>query len=224
MAVKVLSIREDIMGANKMKAQGNRRRFDDFNIFALNIMSSPGAGKTSLIMETINGLKENLRISVIEGDVASTIDADKINEQGVPVVQINFPGGCHLDANMVENALNNLPLEQTDLILIENVGNLICPAEFELGEHKKAILLSIPEGDDKPEKYPLMFTEADVVLVNKIDLLPHLRFDINAFNRAIRELNPDVTIFQISCTTGEGFEAWLLWLKDQINKRGPTVR
>lgn len=216
MNVKVLTLREDILGANKEKALRNRDRFDKKGVLAINLMSSPGAGKTSLVLKTIRGLKQKTRIAVIEGDVASSIDADKIDEEGVPVIQINMPGGCHLDANMIEKGLNNLSLEHLDLILIENVGNLICPAEYALGEHKKVILLSTPEGDDKPHKYPLMFTEADAVMVNKIDLLPHLDFDISAFNRAVNELNPGVEIFQVSCKTEEGLETWLSWLQREI--------
>ena len=179
-------------------------------------MSSPGSGKTSLILQTINRLKQETRIAVIEGDVASSLDADKVHKQGVPVVQINTAGGCHLDANMMENALNNLPLEDIDLLFIENVGNLICPAEFALGEHKKVVLLSLPEGDDKPYKYPLMFAGADVVLINKIDLLPHLDFNIDSFCKAVTGLNPKVEIFQISCKTVEGLEQWTSWLLAQI--------
>jgi len=213
MTVKVITVGEDILGANEEKARANRERLDKHGILTINIMSSPGAGKTSLILSTINRLKQKVRMAVIEGDVASSMDAEKVNEQGVAVVQINTAGGCHLDANMVENALNNLPLEDTDLLLIENVGNLICPAEFALGEHRRAMLLSLPEGDDKPYKYPAMFADADVVLLNKIDLLPHLDFNIDTFQKAVTGLNPEVRIFPVSCQTGEGLEAWFSWLE-----------
>ena len=182
------------------------------------MMSSPGAGKTSLILQTISSMKPETRVAVIEGDVASRIDADRVHQQGAPVVQINIPGGCHLDANMTENALDNLPLGEVDLLLIENVGNLICPAEFALGEHKRAMLLSVPEGDEKPYKYPLMFTEADVVLVNKIDLLPYLDFNMGAFSQAVTGLNPGAKIFPVSCKTGEGLEAWFSWLQGEIKQ------
>ncbi len=215
MEIKVL---KDILSANDTIARRNQDRLDKHGILTINVMSSPGAGKTSLILQTINMLKPKVRVAVIEGDVASRIDADKVHQQGVPVVQINTGGGCHLDANMTENALNNLPLEEVDLLLIENVGNLICPAEFALGEHKKVMLLSAPEGDDKPYKYPLMFTEADVVLVNKVDLLPYLDFNVNAFSKAVTGLNPKVKIFQVSCKTGEGLEAWLSWLQGEIKQ------
>ena len=216
MAIKVITIKEDILGANEEKAKRNQEKLDSKDIFTVNIMSSPGAGKTSLILDTINQLRDKVRIAVVEGDVASTVDAEKIHERGIPVVQINTAGGCHLDANMMANAMNNLPLNNIDLLFIENVGNLICPAEFALGEHKRAIIASLPEGDDKPQKYPLMFTDADVVLLNKTDLLPHLEFDIDAFTKTIIGLNPKVKIFQVSCKTGEGLEAWFSWLLEQL--------
>jgi len=218
MRIKVLTISEDILGPNEEKARQNQDRLDEHGILTVNVMSSPGAGKTSLILQTIEKLKEKARIAVIEGDVASSLDADEIDKQGIPVVQINTAGGCHLDANMTERALDNLPLGDIDLLLIENVGNLICPAEFALGEHKRVMLFSLPEGDSKPYKYPLMFTEADVVLVNKIDLLPYLDFDITAFNQAVTGLNPRVKIFQVSCKTGEGLEAWFSWLENEIKQ------
>ena len=215
MEVKVL---QDILSANDGIARRNRSRLNKHGVLAVNIMSSPGAGKTSLILQTISRLKEKARIAVIEGDIASTIDADKISEQGVTAVQINTAGGCHLDANMTENALNNLPLGELDLLLIENVGNLVCPAGFSLGEHERAMLLSLPEGDDKPHKYPLMFAGADVVLLNKIDLLPYLEFNISAFWKAVTGLNPDVAVFQVSCKTGQGLEDWFSWLQEQMKQ------
>ena len=215
MEIKVL---RDILSANDAIAGRNQSRLDKHNILAINIMSSPGAGKTSLILRTIEKLKERARIAVIEGDVASTIDADKVSQQGVTAVQINTAGGCHLDANMTENALDNLLLEDIDLLFIENVGNLICPAGFALGEHKRVILLSAPEGDDKPYKYPSMFIGADVVLINKIDLLPYLDFNVTTFTQAVSGLNPKVKIFQVSCKTGQGLEGWFSWLQDTIKE------
>ena len=219
MEIKVLTIKEDILGANEKKARSNQDRLDEHGILAVNIMSSPGAGKTSLIWQTLDRLKSESRVAVIEGDVASQVDADKLHQHGVPIIQINIPGGCHLDANMVENALDNLPLKELDLIIIENVGNLVCPAEFDLGEHKRVVLSSMPEGDDKPYKYPLMFTEADVVLVNKLDLLPHLNFNASYFCEGITRLNPTVKILQVSCKTGEGLEQWFSWLLAQMKDR-----
>jgi hydrogenase nickel incorporation protein HypB len=219
MSVKVITIGEDILGANEEKARMNQTRLDQHNILAVNIMSSPGAGKTSLILNTIRQLKPKVRIAVIEGDVASSVDAEKVSELGAAVVQINTAGGCHLDANMVENALNNLPLEETDLLLIENVGNLICPNEFALGEHRRVMLASLPEGDDKPLKYPAMFADADVVLINKMDLQPYLDFDFDSFHKTVTGLNPDVKIFPVSCQTGQGLEAWFSWLEATVKDR-----
>ena len=180
MEIKVL---KDILSANEQIAEGNRQLLDSKGVFAVNLMSSPGAGKTSLILETIKRLKGKTRIGVIEGDVSSSLDAEVVGKEGVPVLQINTGGTCHLDANMLSGALSNLPLSDIELLLIENVGNLICPAGFALGEHKKVLISSIPEGDDKPFKYPLMFHKADVVLINKIDLLPYLKFDTQGLPR-----------------------------------------
>lgn len=223
MSVKILTIKEDILGANEEKAKINQELMDKHHILMINIMSSPGAGKTSLIIQTIKRFKGKTRIAVIEGDIASTIDADKVSQQAIPVVQINTAGACHLDANMIKKALDNLALEQIDLVLIENVGNLICTAEFALGAHKKVMLLSVPEGDDKPYKYPLMFTEADVVLVNKIDVLPYFDFSVSAFSRAVSGLNPSARIFPVSAKTGEGLEPWFSWLEDAIKQKTSTA-
>jgi len=216
MEIKVL---KDILGANEQIAERNRQLLDSNKVFAVNLMSSPGAGKTSLILETIRKLKGKTKIGVVEGDISSTLDAETIGKEGVPVIQINTGGECHLDANMLSSALNNLPLQDIGLLLIENVGNLICPAEFALGEHKKVLVSSIPEGDDKPFKYPLMFHKADVVLINKIDLLPYLRFDTEAYSEAIKRINEKVEIFPISCATGQGIEQWVSWLLSQMSRR-----
>lgn len=216
MTVKVITVGEDILGANEEKARANKSRLDRHGVLTINIMSSPGAGKTSLILSTIKHMKEKVKIAVIEGDVASSMDADKINEMGIPVVQINTAGGCHLDANMVESALNGLPLEDTDLLFIENVGNLICPNAFVLGEDKRVMISSLPEGDDKPYKYPAMFADSDVVLLNKIDLQPHLDFNVDGFKKTVAGLNPDVIILSVSCKTGAGMEAWFAWLESAV--------
>jgi len=213
MEIKVL---KDILGANEQIAERNRQLLDSNGVFAVNLMSSPGAGKTSLIMETIKRLKGEIKIGVIEGDVSSSIDAEIIGKEGVPVLQINTGGECHLDANMTYRALNNLPLQDITLLFIENVGNLICTAEFALGAHRKVLVSSTPEGDDKPFKYPLMFHKVDVVLINKIDLQPHLKFDIQAYSQAIKGINEKAEIFQISCTTGQGIDQWLSWLQNQM--------
>jgi len=216
MKIKVV---KDILSANEQIAERNRQLLDSKGVFAVNLMSSPGAGKTSLILETIKRLKGKTKVGVIEGDVSSSLDAEVIAREGVPVTQINTGGGCHLDANMAYSALGNMPLQDIELLLIENVGNLICPAEFALGEHKKVVIPSIPEGDDKPFKYPLMFHKADVVLINKIDLLPHLKFDIQSFSQAIKGINEKVEIFQISCATGQGIQEWTSWLLSQMSGR-----
>ncbi|MBA7518149.1 Hydrogenase maturation factor HypB [subsurface metagenome] len=216
MEIKVL---KDILSANEQIAERNRQLLDSKGVFAVNLMSSPGAGKTSLILETIKRLKGKTRIGVIEGDVSSSLDAEAIGKKGVPVIQINTGGTCHLDANMLSGALSNLPLSDIELLLIENVGNLICPAGFALGEHKKVLISSIPEGDDKPFKYPLMFHKADAVLINKIDLLPYLKFDTQGFSQAVRGINEKVEIFQISCATGQGIQEWVSWLLTQMSRR-----
>ncbi len=213
-----VEILKNITSANDAIAAQNQQVLDKHNILALNIMASPGAGKTSLILQTINCLKGKLNISVIEGDVASRIDADKIDKEGIPVVQINVGSACSLEAQMITPALDKLPLDKVNLLFIENVGNLICPAEFALGEHRKVVISSIPEGDDKPAKYPLMFTLADVVIINKIDLLPHLEFDLHNFTKTVKGINPKVKIFQVSCNTGQGIDEWCSWISSQIKK------
>jgi hydrogenase nickel incorporation protein HypB len=219
MSVKVLTIKADILGANDEKARANLALTDKHRILMINIMSSPGAGKTSLIMQTINRLKGKVRLAVIEGDIASSIDADKVSEQGIPAIQINTEGACHLDANMIKKALDSLDLDQTDIVLIENVGNLICTAEFALGAHKQVMLLSVPEGHDKPCKYPLMFAEADAILVNKVDVLPYFDFDMSTFSKAVSGLNPTAAIFPVSAKTGEGLERWFSWLENALERK-----
>lgn len=207
-----IPIVENILSANERLADENRRMLAEKGILVVNVMSSPGAGKTSLILRTIEALREQMRIGVIEGDVASRVDADTIEQLGVPVVQINTGGTCHLDANMIRGSLDQLPLDDLDLLVIENVGNLICPTDFALGEALKVMIPSVPEGDDKPYKYPAMFAAVDAIVVNKVDLLPYLEFDLAAFRRLVQGLNPDVQVFQVSCKTGEGIETWTDWL------------
>jgi len=215
MEIKVV---KDILNANEQIAERNRQLFDSNKVFTVNLMSSPGAGKTSLVLETIRRLKDKTRVGVIEGDIKSSLDAEAIGKECVPVIQINTGGECHLDANMLSSALSNMPLQDIELLLIENVGNLVCPAEFTLGEHKKVLISSTPEGDDKPFKYPLMFNIVNAVLINKIDLLPHLKFDTQGFSQAVRGINEKVEIFPISCTTGQGIQEWVSWLLAQMSK------
>lgn len=210
-----VQIVKDILSANDQIALENRHLFDERGVFVLNIMAAPGAGKTSLIERTIESLRERLRIGVIDGDVASTIDADRIARLGIPAVQINTGGACHLDANMVRVALPRLSLDGIHLLLIENVGNLICPTGFALGEHLKVMISSTPEGDDKPYKYPGMFGAVDVLVLNKVDLLPLLEFDLGYFRRGVEGLNPDVAFFPMSCKTGEGVQEWIDWLVER---------
>ena len=219
MSVKVITVGEKILGANEEKAKANKKRLDKHGVLTINIMSSPGAGKTSLILNTIKHLSKKARIAVIEGDVASSIDADKVNALGIPVVQINTAGGCHLDAFMVAEALDSLSLEKADLLFIENVGNLICPNNYLLGEDIRLMIASLPEGDDKPYKYPAMFADTDVVLLNKVDLQPYLDFDDAAFRKVVTGLNPDVIIFPVSCKTGAGMAAWFSWLEAALKSK-----
>lgn len=203
---------ENILSANDQIALENRRLFDEKGIFVLNIMAAPGAGKTSLIECTIEALRDRAHVGMIDGDVASTIDADRVARLGVPAVQINTGGACHLDANMTAAALPGLPLDEIDLLVIENVGNLICPTGFGLGEHLKVMIASTPEGDDKPYKYPGMFSAVDVLLLNKMDLLPLLEFDMDYFRRGVDVLNPDIAFFPLSCKTKQGVQEWIEWL------------
>jgi len=219
MSVKVITVGEKILGANEEKAKANKKRLDKHGILTINIMSSPGAGKTSLILSTIKHLGKKARIAVIEGDVASSVDAEKVNALGIPVVQINTAGGCHLDAFMVAEALDSLSLEKADLLFIENVGNLICPNNYLLGEDIRLMIASLPEGDDKPYKYPAMFADTDVVLLNKVDLQPYLDFDDAAFRKVVTGLNPDVIIFPVSCKTGAGMAAWFSWLEAALKSK-----
>lgn len=220
MSGEKIKIVEKIFDANDQLANKNRKRIDDAGIFSINLMASPGAGKTSFILATIQMLLgQNIKIGVIEGDTAPvTIDADKISAAGMPVVQVNTGGQCHLDAVMIENALDQLPLDNLDLIIVENVGNLICPASFKLGTHSNVLISSVPEGDDKPYKYPNIYRGLDVLIINKIDLLPYLDFDMDYFRQGVEILNPGLITFEVSCKTGIGIEPWLAWLKSKIRQ------
>ncbi len=205
---------EKIMSANDRLAQENRARLDANEVFALNLMASPGAGKTSLIEHTIRGLSTQLRLGVIDGDVATSIDADRATAAGARAVQINTGGECHLDAVMLQGALDEMDLQQIDLLIVENVGNLICPASFKLGVHKSVLIASVPEGDDKPYKYPGMYRGVDALVINKIDLLPYVPFDMDYFKRGVEILNPGLVTFPLSCRTEEGLDEWLKWVTE----------
>jgi hydrogenase nickel incorporation protein HypB len=209
-----VTVVENVLKANDQIAAQNQRTLDERNTVAVNLMASPGAGKTSLLMRTVETLRGKLRIGAIEGDTASQVDADKVATTGIAVIQINTGGGCRLDANMVRPALEQLPLDEIDLLLIENVGNLVCPAGLALGQHLDVVIASVPEGDDKPYKYPGIFVAVDAVVINKIDLLPYLEFDVPAFRELVKGLNPKARIFEVSCKTGEGFDEWTDWLAE----------
>jgi len=215
MEIKVL---KDILSANNQIAAQNRQLLASKRIMAINLMSSPGSGKTTLILRTFEKLKDKARMAVIEGDVSSSIDAEKLGRAGVTAIQINTGGGCHLDASMVNSALLNLPLDDIDILFIENVGNLICPGGFDLGEYLKVVILSTPEGDDKPHKYPLLFTQANALVINKTDLLPHVSFDLAAFTRTFQSFNQRAALFTVSAFTGEGIEEWGKWVMDNLRK------
>jgi hydrogenase nickel incorporation protein HypB len=213
-----IEVLKNISSANDAIAAQNKKKLDEYSILTVNIMASPGAGKTSFILQTIDNLQDKLNPSVIEGDIASKIDADKIDEKGIPVVQINTGGNCSLEAHMIGPALDKLPMKDIDILFIENVGNLICPASQALGEHIKVVISSTPEGDDKPSKYPLMFAESDVVIINKVDLAPHVDFDTANFRKVVEGLNPGVMIFEVSCKTGDGIAEWCNWLMAKAKK------
>jgi hydrogenase nickel incorporation protein HypB len=210
---------EKILSANDRLAAENRALLDAAGVFAVNLMASPGAGKTSLIEQTVGRLAGKLRIGVIDGDIATSLDAERAADAGAVSLQINTGGDCHLDAVMIHSALAQLPLNEIDLLIVENVGNLICPANFQLGTHKSILVASIPEGDDKPYKYPGIYSGVDALVINKIDLLPYVRFDTAYFQKGVEILNPGLQTFQLSCRTGDGLDAWLNWLTENVAQR-----
>ncbi|MBA4396142.1 MAG: hydrogenase accessory protein HypB [Syntrophus sp. (in: bacteria)] len=213
--MKVIVVK-NVLDANARIAAENRKLFDEKNIYVVNLMSSPGAGKTTLVEKTIMLLKDRYRIAVIEGDIQDTCDADRVAALGIPAVQINTGGACHIDGNMIREALPALDLGQVDLLITENVGNLVCPAEFKIGENAKVMILSTPEGADKPAKYPLMFRESAVMVINKMDLKPYVDFDLEKARRDALALNRNLKVFEVSCKTGQGLEGWIQWLADQV--------
>lgn len=211
---------ENILNANDRLAEENRARLEAAGVFSINIMASPGAGKTSLIEQTLPRLKDKLRVAVVDGDIATSIDADRAAQAGAQAaIQVNTGGDCHLDAVMLRGALEQLDLTQFDLLIVENVGNLVCPASFKLGTDKSVLIASIPEGDDKPYKYPGMYRGVDALVINKIDLLPYVPFKMDYFERGVEVLNPGVVTFPLSAKTGEGIEAWLDWLMGQVKSK-----
>lgn len=214
-----ISVVRDILEANDRIAQQNRALFDENNLLVINLMSSPGAGKTSLLERTISALKEDLRIGVIEGDIQSSQDAERIARTGIPVVQINTGGACHLDGNMIRDTFGEFSFKDLDLLVVENVGNLVCPAEFKVGEDFKVMILSVTEGDDKPAKYPLMFHESSVLLINKVDLLPYVDCSVEKIREDALKINPNLAIFEVSCKTGEGTEGWYNLVRERAKDK-----
>jgi hydrogenase nickel incorporation protein HypB len=216
---RVIEIKQSVFANNDIEAEKLRKRMKDEKTFLLNLMSSPGAGKTTTLLRTIERLKNEMRIGVMEADIDSDVDAQKIAAAGVRSIQLHTGGMCHLDAGMTQQGIDEFGTAELDLVVLENVGNLVCPAEFDTGATKSAMILSVPEGDDKPLKYPLMFTVVDALIINKIDCLPYFDFDIAAVHERAKKLNPDIEIFEVSAKTGEGFEAWTDWLRNQVQKQ-----
>jgi hydrogenase nickel incorporation protein HypB len=217
-----IQVVRNVLDANKRSADQLRRKFAHHGVFVLNVMSSPGSGKTTALIRTLMSLMPELRCAVIVGDICSTHDADKLAESGAPVVQINtdqFGGQCHLAAHVIETAVETMDLGGMDLLIVENIGNLVCPAEFDIGEDLKVVMLSVTEGEDKPIKYPLMFRVCDAALINKIDLIPHLDIDTETIRQSILQVHPGVPVFPISAKTGEGFRAWVAWLKTKVSEK-----
>ena len=217
-----IDLSRPILAHNEALAEGNRSKLADASVFALDVLASPGAGKTSTILATIGLLRDKLRIAVIEGDIASKVDAEKVKAHGIPAVQINTGGACHLEADMISRALDALPLSDLDLIIVENVGNLVCPTEFDLGQGSRIVILSVPEGDDKPLKYPGIFAQADAVLLNKVDTMVMFDFDEAQFAQSVRQLNGTAPIFRMSAKTGEGVDEWAQWLLDRVPESRPA--
>lgn len=215
MAVTI-DVKADILGKNDAVAEELRNLFKEKHVFVLDLMGSPGCGKTTLLEKTMQALKDDINMAVIEGDLFTSKDADRIDRYGVPVVQINTAGGCHLDAPMIKKAIENIDLDKLDLLVIENVGNLVCPAEFDIGEQKRAVVLSITEGDDKPMKYPLMFKLASIVLLNKTDILKFCNFNLDGATEDIKTLDPGVEVLPVSCSLGDGLKPWLDWLREMV--------
>ena len=214
MEIKVM---KNILGENEKVAEENRKLFNEKKIFVLNLMGSPGSGKTTLLEKTLSTLAKKFHVAVIEGDLFTARDAERIERQNVPVVQINTSGGCHLDAPMVRRAAESLNLDELDLIIVENVGNLVCPAEFDVGEHMKAVVLSITEGDDKPLKYPLIFKESAICVLNKIDLLPFTNFNLAQAREDLTTIHPQIKIVETSCTNGDGLDDWCNFISEKIS-------
>ena len=215
--IRLIEVKEEILSDNIKQASEVRERLRKTKTMLLNLMSSPGSGKTSLILRTLEGLRGTVRLGVIEADIQSTVDAERVAARGIPVIQLRTGGFCHLDATMVTQGIDAMAVSKLDLVIIENVGNLVCPAEFDTGAHKNVMILSVPEGDDKPLKYPLMFSICDLLIVNKIDFLSLSDFDMVALRKRVLALNSRITIMEVSCKTGAGLEGWMDWLKKEVS-------
>ena len=221
--MSVITIERKVLEKNDQVASKNRELFKEHNLFVLNLVSSPGSGKTSLIEKTLELFKGSVKVSVIEGDVQTDLDAKRVSNYNVPVVQIVTNGACHLEANLVKDALTSFELKGTELLIIENVGNLVCPAGYDLGEDTKVVVISVTEGDDKPLKYPKMFMNSSVLVINKTDLLPYVNCNVEELKSNALKINPKLKIFELSCTSGAGMDAWCGWLKSNISGRGGTA-
>ncbi len=220
---KKIPVVEKILGANESLAQKNRARLDEHGVFGINLMASPGAGKTSLIEQTLPKLAKRYRIAVIDGDIATSIDADRASKAGAEIaVQVNTGGMCHLDAVMLQKGMDEIDFSEIDLLIVENVGNLVCPANFVLGTHKSVLVASIPEGDDKPYKYPNMYRGVDALVINKIDLLPYIPFKMDYFRKGVEVLNADLVTFPVSCANGDGIKTWINWIIEEVEKNKAT--
>ncbi len=210
---RTIEVFENILNHNQTQAEHNRKHFESHRIYAINLMSAPGAGKTTLLEKTLEALKDKYKLGVIEGDLETERDAERIRKKGIPVYQITTGSACHLDASLVHKAMHHLPLEEIDILFVENIGNLVCPANYDLGTHLNITLLSVPEGEDKPEKYPLIFKSSDLVIITKIDLLPYFDFDLSKVKEQIYKINPDTKVLALSSKTEEGFENWINFLE-----------
>ena len=221
MQTQKIDINESILKKNDGIAEGLRERFEEHGVYVIDLLASPGSGKTSTILATIDALRDTYEIAIIEGDIASSVDAERIKGQGIAAVQINTGGACHLESAMIKRAIDQLDLDMLDLIVIENVGNLVCPTDFDLGEDMKVMILSVPEGDDKPLKYPGVFQASDAIILNKVDTMPVFDFDEQAFREAVRDLNPTAPIFPMAATKGDGVREWTEWLSERIDEKQP---
>ncbi|QER42635.1 hydrogenase nickel incorporation protein HypB [Thermodesulfobacterium sp. TA1] len=221
---ETLQLLEDIMKYNEFQARHNREHFEEYGIYAINLMSAPGSGKTTLLEKTIEALSGRLRIGVIEGDLETERDAERIRKKGVPVYQITTGSACHLDASLVHKAMHKLPMDQVDLLFVENIGNLVCPASYDLGTHLNVTLLSVPEGEDKPEKYPLIFKVSQLVIITKVDLLPYFDFDLEKVKSQIQKINPKTQVIALSAKTGEGFDLWIKFLEETYQQYKESLK